>query len=190
MSKETAQEGLLVWMDMEMTGLDPDTDEVLEIATVITDKNLEIVAHGPDLILGQPPERFAKMDQWNRDQHTKTGLWPAVLASTITRESAEEQTLAFLRQFVSERKSPLCGNSVWQDRRFLYRHMPKLEAYLHYRIIDVSSVKELAVRWYPEDAKKFSKNSSHRALDDVIESIEELKFYRSKIFRTKDLPTP
>ncbi len=188
MSKEAARSGLLVWMDLEMTGLEPDTDEILEIAVVITDQNLNIVAQGPDLILRQPPERFARMDQWNRDQHTKTGLWASVLASSIDVKEAEEQVLSFIKQHVEERKSPLCGNSVWQDRRFLYKHMPRLESYLHYRIVDVSTVKELAVRWYPEEAKRFTKSSSHRALDDVIESIDELKFYRSTVFLKPEAP--
>src|SRR5688572_282111 len=120
MSKEAAGSRLLVWMDLEMTGLEPDTDEILEIAVVITDQDLNIVANGPDLILKQVPERFAKMDQWNQDQHTKTGLWASALTSTIDVQEAEDKVLAFIKEHVDERKSPLCGNSVWQDRRFLY----------------------------------------------------------------------
>ena len=182
MAVETEQSQLLVWMDLEMTGLDPDTDEIIEIATLITDADLNLVAEGPELILHQPQERFDKMDDWNREHHTKSGLWEKVVQSKIDMRAAEEQTLAFVKEHVGERMAPLCGNSIWQDRRFLARHMPALEAYLHYRLVDVSTIKELSRRWYPNLGPYSKKLLSHRALDDIRESIEELKFYRAKLF--------
>ncbi len=174
----------LVWMDMEMTGLDPESDTIIEIATLITDGELNIIAEGPELAIHQPAERFAKMDAWNQEHHSKSGLWAKVLASDVTIEQAETATLDFIRKHCGERESPLCGNSIWQDRRFLLRYMPKLDGYLHYRILDVSSIKELASRWYP--GLKFKKpKGAHRALDDVKESLEELRFYRANLFKPK-----
>jgi oligoribonuclease len=175
--------GAMVWMDLEMTGLDPDQDEIIEIATLITDAELNVIAEGPELVIHQPEKRFAKMDDWNQEHHTKSGLWAAVLKSEISMADAEQQTLAFLKQHIGERTSPLCGNSIWQDRRFLARHMPRLEAYLHYRLVDVSTIKELTRRWYPDLGAYSKKVLSHRALDDIRESIAELKFYREKLFR-------
>lgn len=174
--------GPLVWMDLEMTGLDPQQDEIIEIATLVTDSDLNVIAEGPEMVLHQDPSRFDRMDEWNRTQHTKSGLWERVVNSEITAEEAEHETLEFLKKHTGERQSPLCGNSIWQDRRFLVRYMPRLEAYLHYRLIDVSTLKELTHRWYPEDARFEGKKESHRALDDIHESIEELKHYRNKVF--------
>ena len=169
---------------MEMTGLDPESDTIIEIATLITDGELNIIAEGPELAIHQPAERFAKMDAWNQEHHSKSGLWAKVLASDVTIEQAETATLDFIRKHCGERESPLCGNSIWQDRRFLLRYMPKLDGYLHYRILDVSSIKELASRWYP--GLKFKKpKGAHRALDDVKESLEELRFYRANLFKPK-----
>lgn len=171
-------------MDLEMTGLSPEADVIIEIATILTDTDLNIVAEGPDLVIRREPEWFQKMDGWNKEHHTKSGLWKAVLESTVTEAEAEEQTLAFIRKHVGSRESPLCGNSVWQDRRFLARYMPKVDAYLHYRLVDVSTLKELGRRWYPQELTKLSKeSSSHRALEDIRESIEELRFYRKNIFK-------
>ena len=173
----------LVWMDLEMTGLDPETDVIIEIATVITDSQLNVIAEGPDLVIKRDPSLFAGMDSWNQEHHTKSGLWAAVVSSTISEAEAERQTLEFLKKHVALRESPLCGNSVWQDRRFLGRYMKQLEAHLHYRLIDVSTLKELGARWHPQRASGFAKKkNSHRALDDVYESIEELKFYREALF--------
>ena len=173
---------LLVWMDLEMTGLDPDRDAIIEMATLITDGELNLIARGPELVIHQPPERFAQMDDWNREHHSKSGLWEKVLASSISAAAAEAETLAFIKQHTGLRASPLCGNSIWQDRRFLARYMPALEAYLHYRLVDVSTIKELASRWYP--GVKFTKaKGAHRALDDILESVEELKFYRERFFQ-------
>ncbi|MBM4251302.1 MAG: oligoribonuclease [Deltaproteobacteria bacterium] len=171
-------------MDMEMTGLDPDTDSIIEIATLITDSELNVIAEGPELAIHQPADRFARMDAWNQEHHTKSGLWAKVQASTVTIAQAEVATLDFIRKHCGERESPLCGNSIWQDRRFLVRYMPKLDAYLHYRILDVSTIKELASRWYP--GSKFKKpKGAHRALDDVKESLDELRYYRTHLFKPK-----
>jgi len=175
----------LVWMDMEMTGLDPERDTILEIATLITTNTLDVIAEGPMLAVRQPPEVLAAMDEWNREHHAASGLTQRVLASRITMSEAEEQTLTFVRQYCPEHTSPLCGNSIWQDRRFLARYMPKLEAYLHYRIIDVSTVKELVRRWYPKGPPPPEKKHAHLALDDIRESIAELRFYREHYFRAE-----
>lgn len=174
--------GVLVWMDMEMSGLDPDQHQVLELATLITDSNLNIVAEGPELVVSHPPALFATMDAWCQEHHQKSGLWQRVLDSRLSLAEAERLTLDFVKKHTPQRTSPLCGNSIWQDRRFLARHMPTLEGYLHYRIIDVSTIKELAARWAP--ASKFSgKKGAHRALDDIRESLAELRHYREHFFR-------
>ena len=169
-------DGNLVWIDLEMTGLNPVTDKILEVATVITNSQLEILADGPVLAIHQPEEVLAAMDRWNTDQHRQSGLIERVQKSTYTCRQAELETLAFLQQWVGDRISPLCGNSVWHDRRFLARYMPELEHYFHYRNIDVSTLKELALRWAP-DLAKFDKECQHLALADIRESIAELKHY-------------
>lgn len=171
----------MVWMDLEMTGLDPEQDTILEIATIITDSQLNVVAEGPVLVIHHSQAELDAMNEWCIRQHGESGLSKRVLESRTTLEDAEEATLAFIRQYVPERSSPLCGNSIHQDRRFLVRYMPRLEAWLHYRIIDVSSVKELVSRWYP-GIRPPVKSGTHLALDDVRDSIAELKFYREKVF--------
>lgn len=175
-------QGLLVWMDLEMTGLDPEKDAIIEMATVITDGQLQIVAKGPELVIHQPPERFQLMDAWNQEHHKKSGLWDKVVASQINQEAAEQETMSFIAQHVDPRVSPLCGNSVYQDRRFLAKYMPRLESYLHYRLIDVSTIKELGQRWYGEQAKFSKSRGAHRAMEDILESIAELKNYRERLF--------
>lgn len=173
----------LIWIDLEMTGLDPDNDVIIEIATVITDKHLEILAEGPVMAVHQPNSVLEAMDDWNRQHHGASGLIERVKTSPYSAAEAETITLDFLQQWLPQRTSPICGNSICQDRRFLYRHMPKLEAYFHYRNLDVSTVKELAGRWAPQVRDSFTKKASHRALDDIIESIEELKHYRQHFFK-------
>ncbi len=174
----------LVWIDLEMTGLIPEKDTILEIATLVTDDQLNILAEGPNLAIHVDENTLAGMDEWNQNQHGKSGLIDRVRASKETLASAEVKSLEFMAQWCQPRMSPLCGNSVWQDRRFLSRYMPKLEAHLHYRLIDVSTVKELAGRWYP-DFPKFPKGDEHLALADIRASIAELRYYREKLF----LPT-
>lgn len=176
------KEPLLVWIDMEMSGLKPATDEVLEIAVLITNKELEVVVEGPQLIIQHPESLFGKMDAWCQDHHTKSGLWKAVLASDVSLASAEQQVLEFLKTYVGPRQAPLCGNSIAQDRMFLMQHMPSVHEYLHYRMIDVSTLKELVRRWYPGGPTAPAKANSHRALDDIKESIAELRFYRETFF--------
>ncbi|RUQ39879.1 MAG: oligoribonuclease [Candidatus Competibacteraceae bacterium] len=171
----------LIWIDLEMTGLDPQTDRIIEIATLVTDSQLCIIAEGPALAIHQDDAVLATMDEWNQRQHGESGLLARVRASTVTEADAEQQTLAFLRQHLPAGKSPICGNSICQDRRFLARLMPELEAYFHYRNLDVSTLKELARRWYP-GLKGFSKVSTHLALQDIRDSIEELRFYRERLF--------
>lgn len=178
----TAKDKNLVWIDLEMTGLDVDECRIIEIATLITDSELNIIATGPELVIHQPDELLDAMDEWNTKHHGESGLTEAVRKSTISEEEAERRTLEFIKTYCDERSAPLCGNSVWQDRRFLDRYMPKLEAYLHYRIIDVSSIKEVVRRWYPSNVRPPKKGDTHRALDDIKESIEELRFYRENIF--------
>ncbi|MBL8601163.1 MAG: oligoribonuclease [Myxococcales bacterium] len=172
----------LVWIDMEMSGLDPEQCTILEIATLITDGELNVIAEGPELVIHQPDTVLDAMDVWNTEHHGRSGLTAAVRASTVTLADAEAATLAFVARHCGPRLAPLCGNSVWQDRRFLVRYMPQLEAHLHYRLIDVSTVKELSRRWYPS-VKAPPKREAHRALDDIRESIEELRFYRAQVFR-------
>ncbi len=173
----------LIWIDLEMTGLDPDNDFIIEIATVVTDKDLHILAEGPVLAVHQEDSVMAAMDNWNQKHHGQSGLIDRVKKTTVDNAQAEQQTLDFLQKWVPEGKSPMCGNSICQDRRFLYRYMPKLEAFFHYRNLDVSTLKELAARWAPEIQKGFHKRASHQALDDVIESIDELKYYREHFIK-------
>jgi oligoribonuclease len=174
----------LVWMDLEMTGLDSDQDLIIEMATLITDIELNVIEVGPEIVIQRPAAMFDKMDNWNRTQHTKSGLWAKVVASTITQDQAEETTIDFIKQHCGPRESPLCGNSIWQDRRFIAKHMKKLDEYLHYRLIDVSTIKILGKIWYPPEADKAkNKTNSHRALDDIRESIEELRYYRKILFK-------
>lgn len=173
----------LVWMDLEMTGLDPETDLIIEMATIITDSDLNIVAEGPVLAIRQPEANLAAMDEWNQTHHSQSGLLDRVRKSPVSQREAEAQTLAFLEQHVDENTAPLCGNTIWQDRRFLARYMPDLERYLHYRVIDVSSIKELVARWRPELLAGFSKANEHTALADIRESIAELAYYRVHFIR-------
>jgi oligoribonuclease len=173
----------LIWIDLEMTGLDPDTDLIIEIATVITDKDLKILAQGPVIAVHQPDAALAAMDEWNQQHHGQSGLIERVKASVINAAEAERLTLDFLKNWVPSNTSPICGNSIGQDRRFLYRYMPQLEAYFHYRNIDVSTLKELAARWAPAVKDGFNKESTHQALDDILESIEELQYYREHFIK-------
>lgn len=176
--------GSLVWMDMEMTGLDPDRDTVLEIATLVTDDDLNIIAEGPVFAVSQSEATLAGMDEWNQRTHGESGLLDRVRNSGVSLGDAESRTLEFIKAHVGEKTAPLCGNTVWQDRRFLFRHMPALEAYLHYRIIDVSTLKELARRWQPAIASGFRKQGAHTALADIRESLDELRYYRSTFLRS------
>ena len=171
-----------VWVDMEMSGLLPETDRILEIAMIVTDGDLNIVAEGPVLVVHQEDVVLDRMDAWNKGTHGKSGLIDKVKASTLTEAEVEAECLAFLKQHVKSSISPMCGNTIHQDRRFMNRYMPKLEAYFHYRNIDVSTIKELCKRWQPEIAKGFSKQQAHTALADIIESVEELRYYREKLF--------
>lgn len=172
----------LIWIDLEMTGLDTQQDHIIEIATLITDNQLNILAEGPNLAIHQPDAILNTMDAWNTKTHGQSGLIDRVRASTVTLDMAQAQTLAFIEQYVAPKSSPMCGNTVCQDRRFLSRLMPKLEAYFHYRHLDVSTVKELARRWAPEIFKGLNKESAHKALEDIKESIEELRYYRDRFF--------
>jgi oligoribonuclease len=173
----------LVWIDLEMTGLNPEHDTILEIATVVTTNTLELIAQGPSFVIHQPDELLAKMDSWNTEHHTKSGLVDAVRKSTISLKEAEAATLTFLEKYAHKNFSPLCGNSVWQDRFFLKRHMPSIDRFLNYRIIDVSSIKEVIKRWYPYSPyEHFVKVENHRALEDILQSIEELKHYQTYFF--------
>ncbi len=173
----------LIWIDLEMTGLDPRHDRIIEIATVVTDANLNVVAEGPVFAVHQSDELINGMDEWNTNQHHKSGLVERVQQSKITEAMAEAQTLEFLREFTVDGKSPMCGNSVWQDRRFLTAYMPNLEKYFHYRLVDVSTLKELALRWAPVIYNGFKKESAHLALSDIHDSINELKYYRQHLLK-------
>lgn len=172
----------LIWIDLEMTGLDTMKDEIIEIATIVTDDALNILAEGPVLAIHQPDTVLNGMDEWNTRQHGQSGLVDRVRRSDITLADAQAQTIAFLEKWVDKGKSPMCGNSICQDRRFMARLMPELEAYFHYRNLDVSSVKELCFRWRPDILKTFEKKGSHLALDDIRDSIRELKHYRTHFF--------
>ena len=176
----------LIWIDLEITGLDPRKDRIIEIATIVTDAELNILAEGPVFAIHQPDALLDQMDDWNTTHHNASGLVQRVKESTISEREAEEETLAFFRQYVMQGKSPMCGNSVWQDRRFLERYMPAIESYFHYRMIDVSTIKELALRWAPDVYHGMKKESSHQALADIRESIEELKYYREKLFKVAE----
>ncbi len=173
----------LIWIDLEMTGLDPDRDVIIEMATIVTDSDLNTLAEGPVIAIHQPEEILAGMDEWNTRQHGQSGLTQRVRESTVSMAEAEAQTMAFLEQWVPKRSSPICGNSICQDRRFLYRHMPRLEGYFHYRNLDVSTLKELAARWAPQVRESFKKGNTHLALDDIRESIAELRHYRDHFIK-------
>jgi oligoribonuclease len=173
----------LVWLDMEMTGLNPDGDRIIEVALVVTDAQLATVAEAPVLVIHQPDAVLEAMDEWNKSTHGRSGLIDKVKASTLDEVQAEERLIAFLQDLVPPRTSPMCGNSVCQDRRFMARWMPRLEAYFHYRNLDVSTLKELVRRWKPDLAKGVVKQSKHEALSDIYESIDELKFYRDNFLR-------
>ena len=172
----------LIWIDLEMTGLDPEENVIIEIATIVTDSDLNIIAEGPNLAIFQPEEELEKMDEWNVTHHTANGLIGAVRESEVSNATAEVRTLEFLREYCEAGQSLLCGNTIGQDRRFLRAHMPELQEFCHYRSIDVSSVKEISNRWYPKE-KGFQKPSGHRALDDIKGSIAELAHYRESIFK-------
>lgn len=173
----------LVWLDMEMTGLDPEKERIIEVAVVVTEPDLTLVAEGPVLVVHQSDALLDAMDKWNQSMHGKNGLIDKVKASTLTEAQAEDQLLAFLSQYVPAGKSPLCGNTISQDRRFMVKYMPRLEAFFHYRNLDVSTLKELALRWKPEVYKSFVKKSRHEALADIYESIDELKHYREHFIK-------
>ncbi len=173
----------LIWLDMEMTGLDPEKERIIEVAVVITEADLTFVAEGPVLVIHQSDELLDAMDKWNQSTHTKSGLIPKIKASQLTEAQAEDELLAFLAKHVPEGKSPMCGNTIGQDRRFMVKYMPRLEAFFHYRNLDVSTLKELSLRWKPEVYKSFIKQSKHEALADIYESIEELKHYREHFIK-------
>ena len=178
----TKHDGNLVWIDMEMTGLDPETCKVLEIATIVTDPQLNVLAEGPVIAVHQPDASLDGMDEWCTRVHGNSGLTARCRESQIDEAEAAKQTIAFLSDYVDAGKSPLCGNTIGQDRRFMVKYMPELEAYFHYRSIDVSTIKELVKRWQPEILDGFTKKGVHLALDDIRESIAELQYYREKVF--------
>lgn len=171
----------LIWIDLEMTGLDPEKERIIEMAVIVTDSELNTVAEGPVFAIHQSDELLSNMDSWNTKQHHASGLVARVKASTVSEAEAEQAMLDFLRQYVSAGKSPMCGNTVYQDRRFLTRYMPELEKFFHYRLLDVSTLKELALRWAPKVYAGLQKDSKHLALDDIRDSIEELKYYRTHL---------
>ncbi|MGH8030806.1 MAG: oligoribonuclease [Luteimonas sp.] len=179
MTDDSASDGRLIWIDLEMTGLDTDCDGILEIATVVTDAQLQVLAEGPELAIAHPLATLQAMDEWNRKQHGGSGLWTRVLEQGVSMAEAEARTLAFLQAWLGPRQSPMCGNSICQDRRFLHRQMPSLEKYFHYRNLDVSTLKELARRWAPDVLDGVRKESAHTALSDVRDSIAELRHYRA-----------
>jgi oligoribonuclease len=173
----------LVWVDMEMTGLEPETDRIIEVAMVVTDMHLNVLAEGPVFAIHQSDETRDKMDAWNKGTHGRSGLIDRVKASTVSEELAEAELIAFMKQWVPNGKSPMCGNTIGQDRRFMVKYMPKLEAFFHYRNVDVSTLKELGKRWKPEMVAGFKKAQKHTALADIVESIEELKYYRENFIK-------
>lgn len=175
----TVNDNNLIWIDLEMTGLNPETDRIIEIATVITDTDLNVVAEGPVIAVYQPEAILAGMDDWNQSHHSKSGLINRVKDSAYSEALAEAETLMFLKQYVTAGVSPICGNTVWQDRRFLTKYMPELEAYFHYRQLDVSTLKILAKMWAPDIMSHYTKTTTHQALQDIYDSINELGFYRS-----------
>ncbi len=176
-------DGNLIWLDMEMTGLDPERERIIEVAVVVTDSQLNTIAEGPTLAIHQSDAQLDAMDAWNKNTHGRTGLIDRVRASTLTEVDAEARLIAFLQQYVPAGKSPMCGNSIGQDRRFMVKYMPQLEAFFHYRNLDVSTLKELCKRWQPEVYKGFNKKNPHEALADIYESIEELKYYREHFIK-------
>ena len=188
MTSHNAHTDRLIWIDLEMTGLDTDRDSILEIATVVTDSRLNVLAEGPEFAIAHPVAVLEAMDDWNRNQHGKSGLWKRVVESGVTLGQAEAQTVAFLAEWVPAGASPMCGNSICQDRRFLHRRMPALETHFHYRNLDVSTIKELARRWAPQVMSGFSKVAAHTALSDVRDSIEELRHYRRHMGTLSGLP--
>lgn len=188
-NNEVKKPSNLIWIDLEMTGLDPNKERIIEIATIVTDCDLNIIEEGPVLAINQPTALLDAMDEWCTRTHGASGLTQRVKDSKVTIAEAEAATLAFLRRHIKEGASPMCGNSVHQDRRFMVNEMPELEAFFHYRNLDVSTLKELAVRWHPELPKKFKKAGTHLALDDIRESIAELRFYRDEFIRLPENPT-
>ncbi|MDP3920218.1 MAG: oligoribonuclease [Candidatus Omnitrophota bacterium] len=183
-SRTQMNKGNLVWLDMEMTGLDPEKEGIIEIATLITDGDLNVVAEGPCLVIHQKPKLLKTMDEWNQNQHGKSGLIHEVKRSKITVKKAEKATLEFVKQYCYPKKSALCGSSIHHDRQFLIKYMPKLNDYLHYRHVDVSTIKTLIDRWYPKNREIPKKQELHRALQDIRESITELRYYREKYFKS------
>ena len=175
----------LVWMDLEMTGLDPEVERIIEIAVIVTNSSLRVLAEGPVVVVNQPDSLLAAMDEWNTTHHTDSGLFDRVRSEGVTESEAERIVLDFIADHVEPGRSPLCGNSIAQDRRFLVKYMPTLESHLHYRNLDVSTIKELAIRWRPDIFHQIKKQNHHRALDDVRESIEELRFYRDHFLKLK-----
>ena len=172
----------LIWIDLEMTGLDPSRDRIIEIATIVTDGDLKVIEEGPSLAIRQSEELLSSMDEWNSEHHASSGLLERIEREGIEEREAEALSLQFIERHVENNQAPLCGNTIWQDRRFLSRYMPTLESYLHYRVIDVSSIKELARRWKPELVDGFVKEAKHTALSDIRESIEELRYYKENFF--------
>ena len=179
---ETTKYPTLIWLDLEMTGLDPDSERIIEIATAVTNHDLSEIIEGPNLVIKQPEEFINNMDEWNTKQHSKSGLVESLKVTNINTEEAQKQTLEFLTVHTQKGQSPLCGNTISHDRRFLRRYMPELEAFFHYRNVDVSSVKELLKRWSPELLEGYKKQGGHRAMADVLDSIQELKYYKDKFF--------